>query len=374
MFNMPWTQAIDGVGNTLAGAKLYFFEAGTSTPQNVYADGDLTVALSNPVIADGGGRFVPIYLANAQYKVMLYTANDVLVWSADNINVMQTDSGAFAANSINAVLRQAGLAEDEAENFPYAIFKYANASTFYVDSGTQENLYELEPVGNYDNSVSDYPYFVGFSVQFSCTRPNTGTSLVQINVNNHGYKYIRRFDGTPLKEGDMYGLVKLIYDGVYFLLVSDNSSFNIGDVKTSVISSNHGDWLLCNGQAVSRTEYPNLFALIGTNFGTGDGSTTFNLPDYRGKFLRGLGGNSANDIYTTQAEGLPNIAGWFHGCVGGADGTLFIDEGNPPGGVDNGDYRNPKISFDAGRLNSIYGASEHVTPINQAINYFIKAR
>lgn len=40
-------------------------------------------------------------------------------------------------------------------------------------------------------------------------------------------------------------------------------------------------WLLCNGQAVSRTTYAALFALIGTAFGTGDGSTTFNLPDYR---------------------------------------------------------------------------------------------
>jgi phage-related tail fiber protein len=46
-------------------------------------------------------------------------------------------------------------------------------------------------------------------------------------------------------------------------------------------------WLACNGQAVSRTEYPNLFAAIGTMYGVGDGSTTFNLPDYRGYFLRG---------------------------------------------------------------------------------------
>lgn len=46
-------------------------------------------------------------------------------------------------------------------------------------------------------------------------------------------------------------------------------------------------WLECNGQAVSRTTYAELFALISTSYGTGDGSTTFNLPDYRGVFLRG---------------------------------------------------------------------------------------
>lgn len=49
-------------------------------------------------------------------------------------------------------------------------------------------------------------------------------------------------------------------------------------------------YLLCNGQAVSRTDYPELFAIIGTTFGSGDGSTTFNVPDYRDKFVLGAGG------------------------------------------------------------------------------------
>lgn len=43
-------------------------------------------------------------------------------------------------------------------------------------------------------------------------------------------------------------------------------------------------WLLCNGSAVSRTTYSDLFAVVGTTFGVGDGSTTFNLPDYRGRY------------------------------------------------------------------------------------------
>lgn len=52
-------------------------------------------------------------------------------------------------------------------------------------------------------------------------------------------------------------------------------------------------YLLCNGQAVSRTDYPELFAIIGTTFGSGDGSTTFNVPDYRDKFALGAGGDVA---------------------------------------------------------------------------------
>ena len=46
-------------------------------------------------------------------------------------------------------------------------------------------------------------------------------------------------------------------------------------------------WLECNGDAVNRTTYAALFAVIGTMFGAGDGSTTFNLPDLRGEFVRG---------------------------------------------------------------------------------------
>lgn len=60
-----------------------------------------------------------------------------------------------------------------------------------------------------------------------------------------------------------------------------------GMVAAFAMPTAPAQWLVCNGQAVSRTEYPNLFAAIGTMYGAGDGSTTFNLPDYRGYFLRG---------------------------------------------------------------------------------------
>lgn len=46
-------------------------------------------------------------------------------------------------------------------------------------------------------------------------------------------------------------------------------------------------WLICDGSAISRTTYAKLFAVIGTNFGAGNGSESFNLPDLRGRFLRG---------------------------------------------------------------------------------------
>ncbi|WP_390895807.1 tail fiber protein [Neisseria elongata] len=54
-------------------------------------------------------------------------------------------------------------------------------------------------------------------------------------------------------------------------------------------------WLKADGSAVSRTQYPVLFAAIGTTFGVGDGRTTFNLPDLRGEFVRGWGDSRGVD-------------------------------------------------------------------------------
>lgn len=54
-------------------------------------------------------------------------------------------------------------------------------------------------------------------------------------------------------------------------------------------------WLECNGAAVNRTTYATLFAVLGTRFGAGDGSTTFNLPDLRGEFVRGWDHNRGVD-------------------------------------------------------------------------------
>lgn len=67
-------------------------------------------------------------------------------------------------------------------------------------------------------------------------------------------------------------------------------------------------WLICDGSAVSRTTYAALFTAIGTNFGVGDGSTTFNIPDFRGRFARGYDTSGSIDpsrvFGSTQASAL----------------------------------------------------------------------
>lgn len=50
-------------------------------------------------------------------------------------------------------------------------------------------------------------------------------------------------------------------------------------------------WVLCDGRAISRTDYADLFQIIGTTYGSGNGSTTFNVPDMRNRFVVGAGSN-----------------------------------------------------------------------------------
>lgn len=173
----------------------------------------------------------------------------------------------------------------------------------------------------------------------------------------------------------------------------------IGDVKHSLKSANHDGWLLCDGKGYDRTTYSQLYGVIGTKFG-GSGSN-FNVPDYRGFFLRGAGQNyslskckngtadvactgslvatSNTSIYATpQKEQLPNITGSFaldsnatgSGEVKYAFGVNFNAHGTWSGEkTGNGCI----VDFSANRSSSIYTDSGHVTPANYATYIFIYA-
>lgn len=77
-------------------------------------------------------------------------------------------------------------------------------------------------------------------------------------------------------------------------------------------------WLLCYGQAISRATYAALFSAIGTTYGGGDGSTTFNVPDLRGRVAGGkddMGGAAASRLTT----GGSGVNGAVLGASGGAE-------------------------------------------------------
>lgn len=78
---------------------------------------------------------------------------------------------------------------------------------------------------------------------------------------------------------------------------------DVGAIVTSASSTAPGGTLLADGTAVSRATYPALFAKIGTTFGVGDGSTTFNIPNLQGVFLRGAGSQTISGIVSSATLG-----------------------------------------------------------------------
>lgn len=72
-------------------------------------------------------------------------------------------------------------------------------------------------------------------------------------------------------------------------------------------------WLLCDGSAVSRATYAALFAAIATTFGAGNGSTTFNLPDLRGRLIAGAG--NGNDGTTAVTWTLGQVIGAYTATI-----------------------------------------------------------
>ena len=88
----------------------------------------------------------------------------------------------------------------------------------------------------------------------------------------------------------------------------DSASSATGTVQMYAGSTAPNGWLICNGQTVSRTTYAALFAVIGTTYGAGDGSTTFNVPNLVNKTVRGaetVGSTGGADTVALGTENLP---------------------------------------------------------------------
>ncbi|MCX6250247.1 MAG: tail fiber protein [Bacteroidetes bacterium] len=137
-------------------------------------------------------------------------------------------------------------------------------------------------------------------------------------------------------------------------------------------------WILCDGSAISRTTYPALYKAIGTAWGTGDGASTFNLPDMRGMFLRGVangsvndpdalarmaanGGNSGDKVGSQQADELKSHAHIYS--------KWYYPSSNGPEQNQNGAVEDRSRSDDA--TSNAFGGKE-TRPKNVNVNYIIK--
>jgi microcystin-dependent protein len=114
-------------------------------------------------------------------------------------------------------------------------------------------------------------------------------------------------------------------------------------------------WLICDGLEVSRTTFPELFAAIGVSHGIGDGTTTFNLPDYRGRFLRGVDMGAGRD-----PDAASRVESGTSGNAGDEVGTVQMCStampNNPFSTSTNGNHRHahdPEVTHPNGGLEGL---------------------
>lgn len=164
----------------------------------------------------------------------------------------------------------------------------------------------------------------------------------------------------------------VLFDGTANITIVTETT---GKIAHFAMSSPPPGWLKANGAAVSRTTYANLFAAIGTTYGSGNGSTTFNLPDLRGVFVRGWddgrGVDGGRGFGSTQDFAIQNITGQF-GIDDRALNTSITGPFYDAGGADTGSGYGGGgniIGFDASR---VVKTANETRPINVALLACIK--
>jgi microcystin-dependent protein len=179
------------------------------------------------------------------------------------------------------------------------------------------------------------------------TPHTTNGATVTLNVDSLGAKPLRSAPNVELPagviiQGTPYTATYNNTDGAFYLQGFYGNPYNIpigAGIDFWGSTAPNSSFAFPYGQAISRTTYTAMFAIVGTTYGSGDGATTFNLPDKRGRIsvaLDTMGGTAAGrvtsatggidgttvgatgggQIYTMQRSDLPNVAPTFTGSAG----------------------------------------------------------
>ncbi|QSE97877.1 tail fiber protein [Fulvivirga lutea] len=243
-----------------------------------------------------------------------------------------------------------------------------------TDDGTNVGLNNPTPTVSLDISTTDG---IRIPVGTTAERPaSPGAGMIRYNVETGSFEGYDGSDWNDFSAGEAGG------EAVGTILSYGGASVPAG-------------YLACDGSAVSRTTFADLFAAIGTSWGNGDGSTTFNLPDLRGRFVRGVnagtgndpnagsrtalnGGNTGDNVgsYQTDATSLPNSA-FTTNTTGAHSHSIQVFTGGGGTGIN--------FDNDAGGLTSSTGtAGDHshtiagggdaeTRPTNAYVQFIIKS-
>lgn len=228
-------------------------------------------------------------------------------------------TNASADASINWAEGQApSSVNDSARAMMARLREFGNDSSGVIVTGGSSTAYTVTS----NQGFSSLSFLNGQVVAFTAHTTNTaGSPSVTLNVDGLGAKPIVTASGADIPSGTL--IVGTPYTVIYqagfstpsFVLYGMNNPYNIpiaAGMDYWAQSAPNSAFALCYGQAISRTTYSALFAIISTQYGSGDGSTTFNIPDKRGRVSvppDNMGGTPANRVNLILGNPLGTAAG-----------------------------------------------------------------
>ena len=252
-------QFFSASGVPLAGGSVAFYTPGTLTPKATWLDPLQITLNTNPVVLDSAG--------------------EALIYGSGSYRQIVTDAAG------NTIWDQ--LTSD-------------TASGGTIWGGTSTGTANVQVI-----TAGGFTQIDGQIVSFLAGATNTA----QMTVNGIPLLRDSGTGPTPLTGGEVVAAngVQMIYDAARgaFHLVQNNQITPSGQVAMYAMATPPIGWLECDGSSVLRATYPNLFAAIGTTYGSADG-THFSLPDARGYFARawdhGAGRDSGRTLGSTQTS------------------------------------------------------------------------
>ena len=178
-----------------------------------------------------------------------------------------------------------------------------SSNTFVITNGT--SVYTVAPTNNFPSAIT---------VQGAATFESTVT--VSGNAN---------FTSNVTVKGDVHVSSKVCASAFYGDGLNISGLLPPGVIVPYGVTAAPTGFLLCNGQAVSRTTYSALFAVVSSLYGDGDASSTFNVPDLRGRFLAGW--DAGTEVLTSVTAGM--IVGSPIATVGGTQAVQLTEAQMP---------------------------------------------
>lgn len=339
------TQFIGANGEPLVGGKLYTYAAGTTTPSPTYTDNTGSTPNANPVILDARGE-ADVWLGESTYKFKLTDANDVEIWTVDYISAPTTALSPVLTGNVTISSDSSGPALKITQTGTGYVMRVQDSvdpdsTPFVINSSGYVGLGTTAPAEALDIDNSGKLQFSSAGTALTIISADATNSTIDVKDDRNLVIKANAATILTANDADVTSTVPVVLPGnpssslqaapKQYVDTVGTTSAPPGAITAFAASSPPTGWLTCDGTAVSRTSYAALFAVIGTTWGIGDGSTTFNLPDLRGQFLRGYDSRAtATSKDTTLISGVTTNGST---SVTGIADTTYLYVGMPISGT-----------------------------------------